>query len=221
MGVASGTPLTATVLNPVRKRQRTPGPLYASPGRTLPARNARAAKPLGSPAPDPPDPDAPPPIPCLAANVDPFYGAHRPSDGVPHPGNAACSHEHCPSAPYSCECPYAPLGLACPYADHGESRCRHAACAVYDDFEQDPDKALLLLAHNTNLGAFPAMQRPLALPLALAVALVVGIRNRLEPTSDTSHSRTVLQAPLLIDDSNTQSLSEQPPWELLQVEKQN
>ena len=29
----------------------------------------------------------------------------------------------------------------------------------YDDFEHDPASALLLLAHNTNLGSFPALQR--------------------------------------------------------------
>jgi hypothetical protein len=27
----------------------------------------------------------------------------------------------------------------------------------YDDFEQHPASALLLLAHNTNLGSFPAL----------------------------------------------------------------
>ena len=39
----------------------------------------------------------------------------------------------------------------------------HAHCVPnttrYDDFEQDPASALLLLAHNTNLGPFPALQR--------------------------------------------------------------
>ena len=164
VGVASGTPLTATVLNPVRKRQRTPGPLYASPGRTLPARNARAAKPLGSPAPDPPDPDAPPPIPCLAAT----------------PATTPI-RSHCVS---------------------GSVILRPPLSVAWSPRQRPTKSRPTSPARHWHRRPRPPLRHAVT---PLPVALVVGIRNRLEPTSDTSHSRTVLQAPLLVNDSNTQS----------------
>ena len=50
-----------------------------------------------------------------------------------------------------------------PLDDLEQRQLLHAHCVPnatrYDDFEQDPTSALLLLAHNTNLGSFPALQR--------------------------------------------------------------
>ena len=47
--------------------------------------------------------------------------------------------------------------------DLAERKLLHAHCVptpgIYDDFEANPASALLLLAHNTNLGSFPALQR--------------------------------------------------------------
>ena len=47
--------------------------------------------------------------------------------------------------------------------DLTERKLLHAHCVptpgIYDDFEANPASALLLLAHNTNLGSFPALQR--------------------------------------------------------------
>ena len=122
----------------------------------------------------------------LSASIDPFWGAPglhaaQCADAACHKGNHAMCGGHiaahcadlCPRI-----CRRFPEGKRCAYGaraadrlpgappaldDLKERQLLHAHCVPnatrYDDFEQDPASALLLLAHNTNLGSFPALQR--------------------------------------------------------------
>ena len=64
---------------------------------------------------------------------------------------------------YGARAPYRLPGAPPALDDLAERKLLHAYCVPnathYDNFEQDPTSALLLLAHNTNLGSFPALQR--------------------------------------------------------------
>jgi hypothetical protein len=122
----------------------------------------------------------------LSASVDPFLGAPgihaaQCADAACHQGDHAMCGDHiaahcadlCPRI-----CRRFPEGKRCAYGarapdrlpgalpaldDDAERKLLHAHCVPnatrYDDFEQHPASALLLLAHNTNLGSFPALQR--------------------------------------------------------------
>jgi len=122
----------------------------------------------------------------LSASVDPFHGA--PSIHPAQCADAAC-HEadhamcggyiaaHCADlclricrhyhegkrCAYGARAPDRLPGAPLALDDLKERTLLHAHCVPnatrYDDFEQHPASALLLLAHNTNLGSFPALQR--------------------------------------------------------------
>ena len=122
----------------------------------------------------------------LSASIDPFWGAPglhaaQCADAACHEGDHSMCDGHiaahcadlCPRI-----CRRFPEGKRCAYGarapdrlpsappaldDLAERRLLHAHCVPnatrYDDFEHSPASALLLLAHNTNLGSFPALQR--------------------------------------------------------------
>ena len=142
--------------------------------------DAPTPPPLAGPAPDDQR------MASLSASIDPFWGAPglhaaQCADAACHKGNHAMCGGHiaahcadlCPQicrhydkdkrCAYGARAPDRVPGEPPARDDLKEKQLLHAHCVPnttrYVDFEQNPASALLLLAHNTNLGSFPALQR--------------------------------------------------------------